>query len=338
MDVADAINKLASYTADQWGLVTTAQANELGVNNMTLTRLVDTGFLDHVRRGVYAATAAPEDPLRVQKAVWLLLNPSVPAWRRGKLDGDGGVLSHRSAAAVHAVGDLRTEMIEFIVPRRRVTKHSDVRLRRGVLDEQDVMLAGGLPVTTVERTIADLLGEHIDGGHAGVMIYQALRRGQVDLDSLAARVGHLNRRYGVKGRDGVTLVKELLAQAGRTLADATASPHGSDRPLANPETMALVRSLVPMLSPDLEDQVRALAASAMPDVSALRERLANLPALKGLQSQLPDMMRAAAAYSNLHAALARLAAEQSMVPDPPADTSDTDAEAATKDRHDPPHD
>src|SRR5262245_25626104 len=106
MEAGAAINALAAYTADQWGLVTTAQANLAGIDNVTLNRLVSTGFLDHVRRGVYAATAAPEDFLRQHKAVWLLLHPAVPAWSRPKLDPHGGVLSHRSAAQAYQVGDL----------------------------------------------------------------------------------------------------------------------------------------------------------------------------------------------------------------------------------------
>jgi predicted transcriptional regulator of viral defense system len=339
MEAVDAITALAGYTADQWGMVTTAQSNAAGIDNMTLTRLVDSGFLDHVRRGVYATTAAPEDMLRAQKAVWLLLNPAVPAWQRGKLDDDGGVLSHSSAAAAHSVGDLRTDMIEFIVPRRRVTKHSDVRLRRGVLAEQDVAMVDGLPVTTVERTIADLLGDHIDGGHAGVMIYQALRRGQAGLDTLAARIGQYNRRYGVKGRNGIALIEELIAQTGRTLADATTSSRGSDRPLTYQETAALLRSLVPALSPDLAAHVSALVANAMPDVSGIRETVANLSGVTEMQRRLSGMVPPAVADSELHSRLAGLAhltveqrPERSAVPESSADESGADAEAVTRDR------
>jgi hypothetical protein len=70
---------LAGFTAEQWGMVTTAQAKSVDVDHMTLARLVDTGTLEHLRRGVYAAAVAPEDPLRQQKAAWLQFEPGIPA-------------------------------------------------------------------------------------------------------------------------------------------------------------------------------------------------------------------------------------------------------------------
>src|SRR4051812_24273088 len=154
VDATRAMTMLAGFTAEQWGMVTTAQAKSVDVDHMTLARLVDTGTLEHLRRGVYAAAAAPEDPLRQQKAAWLQFEPGIPAWKRDRL---GWVLSHRSAAQVHGVGDLVAARMEFIVPNRRTTKHTDVRLWRADLHKQETVMVDGLPVTTIDRTIDDLL-------------------------------------------------------------------------------------------------------------------------------------------------------------------------------------
>jgi len=221
MEAAKAMRALAGYTADQWGLVTTAQANIAGVDNETLARLVEAGLLDHVRRGAYAATAAGDDAIREQKAAWLLLNPSVPAWRRPRVDPHGGVLSHRTAALIHRVGDLPAGTIEFTVPRRRASKHPDLSFRIAQLPDNDVTLIDGLPVTTVERTIADLIADHIDGGHATDIIEQALRRGQVEPDTLVARLEQnitrqVSRKKAVDAEAKINRFQENLVEIRET--------------------------------------------------------------------------------------------------------------------------
>ncbi|MEO6087066.1 MAG: type IV toxin-antitoxin system AbiEi family antitoxin domain-containing protein [Umezawaea sp.] len=219
MDVKRAMNVLAGFTADQWGLVTTAQAVNAGVDSVTLARLVDAGLIDHIRRGVYASASAPQDRRRAARAAWLQLNPRVPAWKRPLLDPDGGVFSHGTAAHVHDLGDLLLGAFQFTVPRRRTSTHPDIEFRHLPLAERDVVKVDGLPVTTVERAIADLLADHIDGGHMGDIIHRAIQRGQVDVVSLAHRVGPYARRYGVTGKNGMTLMHSLLEQAGKTMPD-----------------------------------------------------------------------------------------------------------------------
>ncbi|HEY0694981.1 MAG TPA: hypothetical protein VGD71_38840 [Kribbella sp.] len=200
--------------------IAAAQAKSVSVDHMTLARLVNTGSLEHLRRGVYAAAAAPEDPLRPQKAAWPQFEPETPAWKRDRLRW---VLSHRSAAQVHGIGDLVAVHMEFTVPNRRTTKHSDIRLWRAELHKQEVAMVDGLPVTTIDRTIDDLLSDHIDGGHAGDMIYEALRRNPASAPSYAARLARHTRRYGVRG-DGFSLLDYLLAQTHHTLVEATMIP------------------------------------------------------------------------------------------------------------------
>lgn len=213
---------IADHTTEQWGLITAAQAKTVGVDGMTLQRAVEAGLLERVRRGCYLATAAAMPKHLPSKAVWLMLNPAVPAWERQDLDPDGGVISHSSAALIHDIGDRRADIVEITVPRRRVTREQDVSPRRADLTEGDVELVDGLPVTTVPRTIVDHMADHIDGGHLGTMIYHAARRGMVDLDELAERVGTYARRYGLRRGDGRGLIEYLLAQAGHSLADLIA--------------------------------------------------------------------------------------------------------------------
>lgn len=209
MKVFEAMSRLAEVSSDQWGLLTTAQAGELGVNTTTLVRLVEAGLLMQVRHGVYAVSAGEVTAHQDEKAVWLKLNPGQPGWRRPKLDLDGGVVSHRSAALLHGLGDLVAPRIEMTVPRRRRVRDASVRLRRAELSEDDVTLVDGLPVTTVLRTIVDLLADHVDASHLAQVIQEADRAGKVDLDELADRAAPYARRYGIAGRDGRALLEHL---------------------------------------------------------------------------------------------------------------------------------
>ncbi|MPY79992.1 MAG: hypothetical protein GEV04_16345, partial [Actinophytocola sp.] len=166
MRLAEAIRVVSDHAADQWGMLTTAQATAAGVNRTTLVRLVDAGLLESPARTVYMVPAATPTHIE-ERAAWLRLEPRRPAWQRGPLDSDGGVLSHRTAAKIHGLGDLPTDGVEITVPRRRTTRDPQVRLRRAALTPSEVTVIDGLPVTTVERTILDLLADHIDGGHVG---------------------------------------------------------------------------------------------------------------------------------------------------------------------------
>lgn len=212
MKVTQALRIVGDYAADQWGMVTTAQAVAAGVDRTTLVRLVDAGLLESPARGVYVVPAA--SPTHVdERAAWLRLEPSRAAWKRQPLNADGGVLSHRSAAKIHGLGDLITDGVDITVPRRRTTRDPHVRLRRGTLTDDEVTVIDGLPVTTVKRTVLDLLADHVDGGHVGDVIADALRRNDVDLDTLAAQAGTHAAKYGIRGRDGGALLTSLLSQA-----------------------------------------------------------------------------------------------------------------------------
>jgi hypothetical protein len=224
MEMVDALELLGGYTAEQWGLVTARQAQALGVDGVTLHRLKKAGFLDAARHGVYAITSATISSACDEQAVWLALRPGVPGWERPKLDPDGGVLSHRSAARLHQLGDVVTDRIEVTVPRRRTTIDPDVWLRKATLTDADVTLVDGLPVTTALRTVCDLLEQRTDASHMATIIRQGVQTGQLRLDELAERLGPYARRYGVRTLDGEALLEDLLAQIGLSIAELTERP------------------------------------------------------------------------------------------------------------------
>jgi predicted transcriptional regulator of viral defense system len=224
MEMLHALELLGKHTAEQWGMVTARQARLLGVDGVTVHRLKEAGLLELVRRGVYAVTSAGPSQVRDEQAVWLSLRPDVAGWNRPKLDPDGAVISHRSAARLYGLGEFVNDRVELTVPRRRTMRDSTVVIHRAKLTNADVTVIDGLPVTTPLRTICDLLDQHIDASHIATVIRQAVEAGQVRLDELAERIGPYARRYGVKPFDGTAVLEQLLGQIGTSIAQLATRP------------------------------------------------------------------------------------------------------------------
>ena len=220
-----ALELISGFTADQWGMVTSRQASGAGVDRSTLHRLEVAGYLDRVRHGVYASTTAVVTTAREEQAAWLALDPATAAGNRPPLDPAGGVLSHRSAARLHGVGELVDDRITFTTPRRRTSRDLDLWFKRAELAENDVTTVDGLPVTTALRTICDLLGQHIDGSHIATIIREAVLANLVRLDVLAERIGSYALRYGVRRPgDGEALLDRLLAEIGTSTVELALRP------------------------------------------------------------------------------------------------------------------
>ncbi|WP_063740177.1 type IV toxin-antitoxin system AbiEi family antitoxin domain-containing protein [Amycolatopsis jejuensis] len=224
METQRALAQLGTWTADQWGMVTAKQAKSVGVDAVTLHRLKGAGFLDLVRRGVYASTAAGITDAQEEQAVWLTLRPETPSWERQPLETDGGVVSHATATRLHQVGELVNDRITLTTPRRRSSRDPDVWLRPGDLADEDVTLIDGLPVTTMLRTVCDLLEQHLDGSHVATVIREAVVAGKLRLDELADRITPYARRYRVRPTSGDALLEHLLEQIGLTTAELAIRP------------------------------------------------------------------------------------------------------------------
>jgi DNA-binding LacI/PurR family transcriptional regulator len=218
MSQADTLRALDARAAGQWGLVTTAQAKLDGVQGVQLLRLERSGALESVGHGVYRLAASPPpEHLRI-KVAWLRLDPGTPA-RDRRTDGPGsGVVSHTSACAVHGLGGRPHDPVELTVSSRRTTRDETVVLHRARTDAEDITVVDGLPVTTVPRTVVDLLEDRADAARTGAFLAEAAARGLVCVDDLAPRVAAFAGAYGLPAEaSGAELLEFLCEQAGRPL-------------------------------------------------------------------------------------------------------------------------
>ncbi|WP_084481795.1 type IV toxin-antitoxin system AbiEi family antitoxin domain-containing protein [Nocardia grenadensis] len=205
--------RLAALAESQWGLLTTAQAATVGANTKQLQRLVEHGVLARLRYGVYRLAGVPDSPVEPLRAEWLALEPARTVGDRIGDDVPIGIVSHRSAADLHRLGDLDADYLEFTVTARRGTRSPDVRFHRAALTPGDWTLVDGLPVTTPARTIADLAATRTDGGHLASVVRDALLQGTSG-DDIAAALRPYAHRYGAPVDNGSALVNHFITLAG----------------------------------------------------------------------------------------------------------------------------
>lgn len=205
------IAKLGEIAAERWGMFTTAQAHEVGISRKTLTGLAASGGILRVGQGVYRMAGAPEPELEYLYIPWLALGGAIlPPSATG---APAVVVAGESAAIAHGIGDWFPGTREFVVPSRRTTRLTDVRLRVRSLESAEVMYVDGLPALTVERTIADLVEQWTDRS----LIVNALADASTQGKLLSPRMLglYLEPLARTRGADsGAELADQLLEEAG----------------------------------------------------------------------------------------------------------------------------
>jgi predicted transcriptional regulator of viral defense system len=207
-----ALRELGDLTASQWGMATTAQAAARGISRLQLSRLAEDGQLERVGHGVYRDIGAPAERFDGLKAAWLSLNPKLTAQERTRAKPVDAVVSGPAASHLLGLGDLVPEPYQFTVPARRQTQRDSLVFRVRGLPESSVTIREGLPVTTTEQTIADLVDERQDTSVVAGVFADA---DSLDSDELTRLLGPLARRNGFKRGDGRAFYAELERLAHR---------------------------------------------------------------------------------------------------------------------------
>lgn len=218
MKSRNALRELATLSASQWGMITTAQAGARGVSRLDLARLAGSGDLVRLAHGVYRDAGAPADEYEDLRAAWLSTDPARSAEARLRDEPASVVVTGASAAWLHRAGELLADRHEFTTPVRRQSQRAEIRYRQRQLGPVDVTIVSGLPVTTLERTVADLVGSRTDLSLVADVLSDAARMSRLDLDRLAALLAPLSARNGLRRGDGEALLGRLVEIAGLDLA------------------------------------------------------------------------------------------------------------------------
>lgn len=288
MKAREALRALAEITESQWGLVTTAQARAAGVQHMDLTRLAQSGDLVRIGHGIYRDAGTPADEYEDLRVAWLSIDPTRSAHQRLRDPHPDAIVSGESAAKLHGIGDFRADELEISLPWRRRSRRAGVQFRVREVGPHDTTIVQGLPATSLERTLADLVHDGHDLSHVADAMSDALRQSHLDDDHLAELLGPAARGRGFSQGDGASLLRKIKEMAGASehpmvgmlseasplitqILDTTASAIARDPALARTilrharlaELPALVQSLVPLRSLDIpESSVKKLMESA----------------------------------------------------------------------------
>lgn len=271
MKLGEATEAVLDLAAQQWGLFTAAQARELGVSAVLLSRLVDRGVLLRVRHGVYASASTPVTTVLEVRAQWLALKPHALAAERRYNDDQYAVVSHETAAQLHGIGDLPSEAIIFTTPGRRQTRQRGVRFVTAALSPGEVIDMDGLPITTVERTVFDLARAGHEPGHLIDMLADALSRGLTTTDDLAEALAPVAENFG-------TIRNTAPAMRAR-LEELFPSHRAGDDHLARMMQQAIapiqeqLREIAARTAPNLKLPASAALDSSAMLSPALREKL-----------------------------------------------------------------
>lgn len=285
MQSRESLRTLAEVTESQWGMVTSAQAGARGITHMNLTRLTESGSLVRLAQGVYRDAGAPSVEHEELRAAWLAIEPKKLAYERLEDLPNTAVVSGESASRLHAIGDLRASRSEFTTPTRKQTQRTDVRYRTRSLPKQDVAVRDGLPVTTRERTIADLVEDRQDLSLVAGVLRDAAQQSRLGLDRLSELLSPLAERNGHRKGDGDALLEELLQIAGIDAASVA-------------KRLAAIPDLGALITANYLSQLPAFDFKRMfPDIGGINEMLSKAvaPQLEHLHALTASIAEPAAA-------------------------------------------
>jgi predicted transcriptional regulator of viral defense system len=186
--------KLYEIAEQQAGYFTAAQAQAVGLSRPLLSYHSKAGRYGRVSHGIYRLSQFPGSAYEDLFVAWLRT-------------GADAVISHESALAVYELSDVLPSEVHVIVSRTASRRRKGIRLHTNRLRADEVTQRAGLPITTVSRTIADVIASGLAQEQVDQAIREALQLGLTTREDLLAQV---ERRGGRVGK----VLRHTLHQAG----------------------------------------------------------------------------------------------------------------------------
>ena len=148
-------DELVALAEDNDGLVTAEQARQAGFTDSVLTRLAQRGKIERMARAVYRLPYFP--PGRFAQCREAVL------WAKANRGPESVAISHDTALSVYGISDANPHQIHLAVPkssRLRRRKPKGVVVHHEDITSKDITVHEGIPLTTISRTVTDLLDSH----------------------------------------------------------------------------------------------------------------------------------------------------------------------------------
>lgn len=173
--------QLSVNAARQHGMITTAQAERLGINKAMLAHFQESNLIRKLDWSVYQISGSTYGPrFSFPYAAWLAMAPESFRWERPRDLAKDVALSHESACALLGLGALSSPATRFTSATERPVPPA-VRVQVATLTTDDVMIHEGVPVTTAHRTILDLVSEWTARDDISRVVTDAVRKDLVNL-------------------------------------------------------------------------------------------------------------------------------------------------------------
>jgi predicted transcriptional regulator of viral defense system len=157
------------------GLLTAKQARDAGISDSVLARLTQRGRLERTARGVYRIPHFPSNRFSQYREAVL--------WAKADDGPQNVALSHATALSVYGISDANPALVHLTIPsnaRLRRVRPKWVEIHHADLGAADVTVEEGLPITTVGRTVEDMLASTGQVGLVRQAISDARREGYID--------------------------------------------------------------------------------------------------------------------------------------------------------------
>ncbi len=166
------MDELFALAEEHDGLFTSKEARAAGIQDSVLVRLAQRGRLERMARGVYRIAQYPADRFAQYREAVL--------WARASQGPEEIALSHETALLLYGISDANPSRVNLTAPtsaRLRRKCPDWVAIHRANLSPQDIGEHEGLPVTTVSRSIMDVLLTTHRTDVARQSVSEALREG-----------------------------------------------------------------------------------------------------------------------------------------------------------------
>lgn len=163
-------NRIAELAADNYGYITTDEAEVANVDPHRLLEMARRGQIERRGTALYRVPLIPPTPLDSYREATL--------WPRGAR----AVISHETALDLYGLGDVNPAKIHITVPRTHRPRRQvpgQYRLHREDLSDGDVALYEGIPIVTAAKAVLQsrLLGSAL----LGPAVEEGRRRGLISL-------------------------------------------------------------------------------------------------------------------------------------------------------------
>lgn len=182
------MDELFALAEEQDGLFTSKEARSLGIQDSVLVRLRQRGRLERRSRGVYRIVHYPAERLAQYREAIL--------WAQASNGPERIALSHETALLLYEISDVNPPRVNLTIPvsaRMRRVHPKWIEIHRADLAAEDIQLHEGMPTTTVERSILDVLAATHRSDFARQAITDALRKGLLDPAEASVLRKRINR-------------------------------------------------------------------------------------------------------------------------------------------------